>query len=80
MNNKDLTHAYRLVFQDLISSNAPNLFKGIYDAKNGSEKYMYGINTVMEHIAYKADPTEETYNSFSDMFMRNMIKSKERTK
>lgn len=80
MDNQDLTQAYALVFQDLISSNAPSLFKGKYDAKNGNEKYMYGINAVMEFIAYKADSTEETYNSFSDMFMENMIQSKERNK
>ena len=27
------------------------LFRGEYDAKNGSESFMYGIATVMEYLA-----------------------------
>lgn len=73
--SKELQHAYKLVYEDLISDNAPNLFKGIYDAINGSEKFMYGIDTVMEFISYNC--SEETYDSFSEMFFNNMDKSKE---
>ena len=55
-----------------------NLFCGKYDAKNGSEKFMHGINTVMEYLAYQV--SEEYCDEFSDMFMDNMIESEKKAK
>jgi hypothetical protein len=54
-----------------------DLFSGIYDAKNGSESFMYGINTVIEHLAYLVSDRygEEVCNTF----IKNMIKSQEKT-
>jgi len=49
------------------------LFRGIYDAKNGNEHYMYGISTVMEVIANKANDEE-----FENEFLHNMELSEER--
>lgn len=48
------------------------LFCGHYDAKNGDRNYIYGIATVMEFVAMKAED-----NSFEDMFYENMMKSEE---
>ena len=31
------------VFDYMTGENAPNLFRGIYDAAHGDKKYMYGI-------------------------------------
>lgn len=50
-----------------------DLFIGKYDAKNGNEKFMYGICTVMEFIA--CEISEEIYEEFSDKFLKNMIDS-----
>ena len=52
------------------------LFRGEYDAKNGSESFMYGIFTVMEYLASCVDDT--FYQSVSDRFTRNVIKSQEK--
>lgn len=52
------------------------LFRGEYDAKNGSEYFMYGIATVMEYLASCVDDT--FYQSVSDRFTRNMVKSQEK--
>ena len=65
--------AYLTVFEDLI--NVP-LFKGIYDAKNGKDIYMYGISAVMEYIAYNID--ENFGDTFSEIFINNLITSEER--
>ena len=65
--------AYLTVFEDLI--NIP-LFKGIYNAKNGKEIYMYGINAVMEYIAYNID--ENFGDTFSEIFINNLIASEGR--
>lgn len=54
------------------------MFCGRYDAKNGSDKFMNGVNTVMEYLAYQV--SEEYYNKFSDMFIKNMIESEKKVK
>lgn len=64
--------AYRIVFNDMMNSGC-GILVGEYDAKNGSEKYMYGVSTVMEWIAYRVN--EETGYDFSDLFTKNLIKS-----
>ncbi len=52
------------------------LLTGHYDAKNGNEHFMYGIQTVMEAIAVRAG--RNYYEDFSNEFIRNMIKSEEK--
>ena len=52
------------------------MFRGEYDAKHGSESFMYGIATVMEYLASSVDDT--FYQSVSDGFTRNMVKSQEK--
>ena len=64
--------AYKIVLEDLTKCGC-GLFVGQYDAKNGSEQFMYGISTIMEHIAYKAGKRE--YDEFINTFFENMEKS-----
>ena len=68
----DKQEAYKIVLEDLTKCGC-GLFVGQYDAKNGSEQFMYGISTVMEHIAYKAGKRE--YDEFINTFFENMEKS-----
>lgn len=49
------------------------MFCGRYDAKNGNAHFMYGIETVMEHIAWNAGCLEE----FTNMFAKNMQESED---
>ena len=65
--------AYKLVLQDLCEC---PLFVGRYDAKHGSEIFMHGIASVMENIACKI--SDETYESFQNLFFENMEKSKKK--
>lgn len=68
----DKQEAYKIVLEDLTKCGC-GLFVGQYDAKNGSEQFMYGISTIMEHIAYKAGKRE--YDEFINTFFENMEKS-----
>lgn len=70
--------AYKIVFDDLTREDGYPIFRGIYDAKNGKDSYMYGISHAMEYIALQV--SEQTYESFGDMFLKNMIKSEEKAK
>lgn len=70
MNKKE---AYRIVFNDILNSGI-DLFIGKYDAKHGSQKFMFGISTVMEHLAFNT--SEQDYEEFSELFLRNMLDSK----
>lgn len=63
--------AYKLVFDELIKC---DMFKGIYDAKNGNADYMYGILAIMENIALNV--SEDCYEKFTTEFTKNMIDSK----
>lgn len=65
--------AYYIVYTDLIKI---DLFKGKYDAKNGSKHYMNGIATVMEVIALRA--SEATYEKQVNLFIDNLLKSEEK--
>jgi len=67
--------AYRIVFNDMMNSGC-GLLIGKYDAKNGDEKFMHGIDTVMEWIAYKI--SEAQGDDFSELFMKNMIESQKK--
>lgn len=72
---KVMKTAYQLVYDDMVLK-GPKLFRGHYDAKHGSNSFMYGICTVMEFIADKVSP--EVYDKFSTEFVKNMNKSEER--
>ena len=66
---------YETVFNDLLEI---PMFRGVYDAKNGSEHYMYGINIVMNFIANKI--SEKASDEYNDEFDKNMIKSEEKAR
>lgn len=68
----ELQKAYKMVLEDMIKGGC-GLLVGRYDAVNGSREFMYGINTVMEYIAYNVD--DETGDRISDMFVDNLIAS-----
>lgn len=67
--------AYKIVFNDLKKI---NMYCGVYDAKNGSRDFMYGLWTIMEHIAYEAD--KRRVDEFNGLFSDNMDRSKEKAK
>ena len=69
--------AYRIVFNDMMNSEC-GLLVGKYDAKNGDEKFMQGIDVVMEWIAYRV--SEKQGEEFSAMFFDNMIESQEKVR
>lgn len=56
-------NVWSLVFDELIKQ---PMFRMEYDAKHGSEHFMYGIATVMEYIAEKADRYDEYERIFND--------------
>ena len=62
--------AYKIVYEDLKTH---SLFRGIYNAKNGSKSFMYGISIVMECVAVGV--SDETYEKFKEEFLDNMVKS-----
>ncbi len=66
--------AYEIVFEDL--KKVP-LFVGRYDGKRHGEqkKYMHGISSVMEYIAYEI--SEEEGDAYCDLFLLNMRKSED---
>ena len=62
--------AYKYVLDDM---SQVMMFTGIYDAEHGSDKFMSGISTVMEWIAYNV--SDEVGIKFSDAFLTNRINS-----
>ena len=68
----ELKKAYQMVFDDLCHS---RMFLGFYDAFNGNEQYMGGIETVMEVIAQRSY-NEDFAERFSNEFCDNMLRSK----
>ena len=70
-------NAYRIVFNDMMNSGC-GLLVGKYDAKNGNEKYMFGVDTVMEWIAYKV--SEAQGDDFSELFTKNMVESQKKAR
>lgn len=69
--------AYRIVFNDMMNSGC-GLLVGKYDVKNGNEKYMFGVDTVMEWIAYKV--SEVQGDDFSELFTKNMVESQKKAR
>lgn len=70
-----LQDAYRMVYNDILNSEC-ELLLGKYDAKNGSKELMYGIDIVMEWIAYRV--SEADGDAFSDLFLKNMSESEKK--
>lgn len=77
MMTNTIREAYRIVLNDILN-NGCGMFVGEYDAKNGSSQFMYGVGTVMEHIAYKV--CDEQGDDFSSLFTQNLIKSEYKAK
>lgn len=65
--------AYDIVYNDLMKC---NLFTGKYDAKNGNDSFMYGVATVMEVIAGRAQSGH--LEEFDDIFFSNMADSEKK--
>lgn len=65
--------AYLIVYHDLMKC---SICRGVYDAKHGQDSFMHGVSLVMEAIAYHI--SDDTGDSFSDMFLDNMQMSKEK--
>lgn len=74
---KTVQDAYRIVFNDILNSEC-GLMVGSYDAEHGDEKFMHGISTVMEWIAYRVSDADG--DAFSDLFTKNMIISEQKAK
>ena len=68
--------AYEIVYNDLVSEDNTSLFRGNYDALNGSVEFMHGISTVIENIAFHVG--EDTQYKFNNMFTHNMSLSEKR--
>lgn len=64
-NRKHFEHVYEYLIH------VCSIFCGTYDAKNASDGFMFGVMSVMEHIAYNAGRYEE----FIEMFTKNMEES-----
>lgn len=71
MKKNRLASAYARVLSDL--TNMSGIFTGVYDAENGDESFMYGVQTVMETIASGAG--DNKLAEFSETFTSNMIQS-----
>lgn len=71
----DKKEAFEIVLNEMKNI---SLFMGKYDAQHGSDKYMHGISTVMEYIAYNI--SDEVGDEFSDTFLNNLIASEEYAK
>jgi uncharacterized phage-like protein YoqJ len=67
--------AYEIVLKDLLE-NGPSMFRGTYDARNGSEQYMYGIDLVIGYIAGKV--SDERGDEVENMFIHNMTESEKK--
>ena len=54
------------------------LFRGEYDAKNGSAHYMFGVWSVMESLAGKV--SDEEQDRFNTMFATNLRKREDKVR
>lgn len=68
----ELKEAYQMVFHDLCHC---RMFLGFYDAFNGNEQYMGGIETAMEVIAQRGY-NEKFAEQFAEVFAFNVERSK----
>lgn len=68
--DENLRKAYQMVLDDMVAK-GPGMFVGTYDALHGDKHFMYGVNMVMEYLAFEAG----VYENFSTLFLDNMGKS-----
>lgn len=68
--------AYTIVVNDILEGKR-KLFLGSYDAKNGSKEFMYGIQALLNHLAFQV--SEEKYLEVTELFITNMQKSEEKS-
>ena len=68
----DKREAFQIVLNELWEI---PLFRGIYDARNGKEEFMHGVDCVMEAIAYHINDDVGDY--MADAFIDNLIASEE---
>lgn len=64
--------AYNIVYNDIINGGV-SFFTGTFDATNGSKQFMYGIETVMDYIAFCSG--EDDYENFQNIWAENFQKS-----
>ena len=74
LDKKTKEEATQYVFDELLKC---NLFRGIYDAKNGKKSYMHGVSAVMECIA--AMISAECFERFNEEFTKNLIESEDKS-
>lgn len=70
----NLDDAYYLVYKDLTKEDG--VLTGRYDAKNGERAYMFGVQTVMELIAYRCG--NACGEAFDSKFISNVLLSEAR--
>lgn len=63
------------MFEDLIQ-NGSSMLQGNYDAEHGDRTFMYGVQYVMETIAYNVD--KKIGDKFVELFIRGVCVSEER--
>jgi len=71
----DKKEAFAIVLKELMKC---ELFKGRCDTKNGDDHFMNGVACVMENIAYRV--SNDVGIAFSNMFIDNLVASKEKIK
>lgn len=67
--------AFKIVLEEL---RACPLFMGYYDSAHGNKNFMYGVSTVMEVIADRADPNGELLREFANDFLKNLLDSEDK--
>ena len=67
--------AYQIVLRDIVDTDC-GLLVGRFDARHGEKSFMYGIETVMEHLAHMAgSDTEEKFMAlFEKIFWKALTK------
>ena len=70
----DKSKAYAIVLNDILEQGC-GLMVGKYDAANGDKRFMHGVASVMEYIAYNVNG--DIGREFEELFLENMIKSEE---
>lgn len=74
---RELSVSEKEVLSDIfIELRKCELFSGKYDAKNGSETFMFGILTALECLAGMV--SDEFMENFSREFINNLIESEDK--
>lgn len=73
VTKKQKQKAFKIVYEELAKN---PLFCGVYNAKYGSIKFMFGVSAVMESIANEI--SNEYLEHYSKSFMENVNYSQEK--